>query len=415
MLGFLVRLSGVGAGAVCLAAACGGGGGGGGPCTPTSCPTGYHCGSSGICIPNGSGGSAGFGGSGGAFGGSSGLGGSSGTGGTGGLDGAPQVPDPVEPGAQPPPDPGLAPTPSAVLTVLALQELFLGDSDRNFAQDPQAWKTFGYNVDGILSTHNGSNHCKLAPGTVPSGVKPDGTDGIDNSFGKNLMPIIGALSSEPSYWITNAIQSGEFTVLLRMSDYEGGASDSGVPLWSYQGAPLGTTPSWDGFDSWPVTNESVYGGSTNQPKVVAQNSYVSNGTLVSSPAVGLLVLQLPFNGLALTLKIHQAVLSVELTGTGPAASGANGVIAGVLKPAEFINDLRNVIGAVEPTLCGAGSFDSIALQIEQASDIMLDGTNGDPNVTCDAISIGLGFSASAAMIGSVAPPAPPPPDPCAGT
>ena len=45
---------------------------------------------------------------------------------------------------------------------------------------------------------------------------------------------------------------------------------------------------------------------------------------------------------------------------------------------------------------------------------MKDGTNGDPNKTCDGISIGLGFEASAALIGGVAPPAPPVVDPCAG-
>jgi hypothetical protein len=51
-------------------------------------------------------------------------------------------------------------------------------------------------------------------------------------------------------------------------------------------------------------------------------------------------------------------------------------------------------------------------QIAQSSDIMHDGTQ-DPTQPCDAISIGLGFDATQAQLGTEVVTAVPPP-PCAG-
>lgn len=68
-------------------------------------------------------------------------------------------------------------------------------------------------------------------------------------------------------------------------------------------------------------------------------------------------------------------------------------------------------GSLNPSLCPpSATFESIAQQIRQASDILADGTQ-DPGVTCNGISIGLGFEAEAATLGVVFD-APVPPDPC---
>jgi hypothetical protein len=88
------------------------------------------------------------------------------------------------------------------------------------------------------------------------------------------------------------------------------------------------------------------------------------------------------------------------------------VIAGAIETEQFVNELQKVAGSFDLSLCSGSTFDSIAAQIRQASDIMSDGTNGDPAKTCNAISIGIGFDASAVALGVVAAPTPPPIDPC---
>ncbi len=72
---------------------------------------------------------------------------------------------------------------------------------------------------------------------------------------------------------------------------------------------------------------------------------------------------------------------------------------------------RQIAGVFDEGLCSGTTIDAVADQFRQASDIMKDGSQ-NPSMTCDGISIGLGFDASAVRIGSVAAPAPPQPDPC---
>lgn len=60
------------------------------------------------------------------------------------------------------------------------------------------------------------------------------------------------------------------------------------------------------------------------------------------------------------------------------------------------------------------TLDSLLAQIRAANDIMLDGSNGDPNKACDGISVGFGFEAVAVQPAGIAAPVPPGPDPCVG-
>ena len=129
---------------------------------------------------------------------SGGTGGSA-TGGTGGTPGSPDqtCKDTGVTCATFPADPGQPAAAGTTPTVLAISQLFLGDTDRQGNPSPTAWKDYGYDLDGIVSTKTGTNHCAPVKGANPANVKTDGTNGIDNSFGSNLMPLIVSLASDP--------------------------------------------------------------------------------------------------------------------------------------------------------------------------------------------------------------------------
>jgi hypothetical protein len=85
----------------------------------------------------------------------------------------------------------------------------------------------------------------------------------------------------------------------------------------------------------------------------------------------------------------------------------------VLDTEKLINGLRKVAGRISTSLCGGSTFDGIAQQIRQTSDILADGTN-KAGVPCNAISVGLGFTAKRIKNPSkVSPLGTPSPDPCA--
>ena len=122
-------------------------------------------------------------------------------------------------------------------------------------------------------------------------------------------------------------------------------------------------------------------------------------------------LPIGLGGQTLALDIQAAVITFQPS----QGSATNGVIAGVLDTQAFIASLQTVAGSISSSLCSGSAFQSIATQIQQASDIQLSGTavTNVAGSSCNAISIGLGFDATEIAAPSViAAPVPPPPNPC---
>jgi hypothetical protein len=140
-------------------------------------------------------------------------------------------------------------------------------------------------------------------------------------------------------------------------------------------------------------------------------SYVNNNTWVSG-SKGSIDLMLSISGFTLDLTVGSAQIAFDMDSTHH--TGSNGTIAGVLNTQTLISELQTVAGTFDPAFCDPNNptFQGIASEIAQASDIMSDGTQ-DPTKTCDGISIGLGFNSALVQLGSVAAPTTPPPNPCA--
>jgi hypothetical protein len=89
--------------------------------------------------------------------------------------------------------------------------------------------------------------------------------------------------------------------------------------------------------------------------------------------------------------VHHAVITLQHTSS---AHAAGGVISGVLYTNEVVSALKSWAVRIAPSLCEGATLDSLFEALEASQDILSDGTN-PPNVRCNAISIGLGFTADA--------------------
>lgn len=351
-------------------------------------PSGGGAGGTGAVTGGGSGGTGagttgGTGGS-GATGATGGTGASGGAGGSGGLAGG---------------------------TTFAIDAMFLGDTDTAGFPSATAWQNYGYDIDGLITTPTSTDHCQLQPGT-PGSYKTDGNAGIDNSFGRNLMPIIQNLAANPTQALTESINDGTLTWLFRSESLDISPTQTQIDMSLFGGSERSAAPLWDGTDVWPITYESLTGGNLNTPKVFTADSSVTNGTWTSGPApLGTpLVLNVNLQGFDLPLAINVARISMIISG----GVATDGMISGVLGTDALVAELKKVAGGFDPGLCSGPTFESIADQIRAASDIMADGSNGDASQICDGISLGIGFTAKSALIGPVAAPITPPVDPCAG-
>ena len=115
-------------------------------------------------------------------------------------------------------------------------------------------------------------------------------------------------------------------------------------------------------------------------------------------------------GLALAPGVVDAGLG-EITFDHKSNLATNGTIAGTLDTQELVATMKQIAGRFSTTLCGS-AFDGIAQQIDQAFDILDDGSN-QSGTPCTAISIGIGFEAlQVANPTEITAPPSPPPNPC---
>jgi hypothetical protein len=304
-----------------------------------------------------------------------------------------------------------APAPNGTgSTVIALKKLYLGDTNRDgTANKVNGWKQYGYDLDGLASTATSTDLCKPRNNTAPKTLYPDGNKGIDNSFGKNIFPIIISLASDASTKVNQGLAEGKFTIMLSMDKLGEGKDYNGVLTKLYGGAELGSTPKFDGTDMWPVIPELLANDTDiATAKVQFPGAYLVNNTWVSG-GKGEVALNLSVSGVTLQLTISSAILSMELSADHKSAT--NGTIAGVLPTDVLTSELRKVAGSVDPSLCKGNTVDSLIAQIEQASDIMKDGSQ-NTDAECDGISIGLGFDGGIVQLGAIGPKAGPKDDPC---
>lgn len=284
-------------------------------------------------------------------------------------------------------------------TVLAATELFFGEGNSG------EWKTVGINIDGLVSTAASKDLCKPNADAPTSTPYPDGDQGIDNSFGKNLLPLV--LSLYPTWVsdINNNIAKGFFTALLKM--YCLPPTDD-VPVFTtklFGGTTLGAVPKFDGTDKWPVAPELLSNPMDPESSSLIFDKSSVTGTMFDSGKDKTFILTVPIktqsNSTSIKLTLYAA--QVTMTLAEDRKSAKSGMISGVLNTEEFVAEVKK-IGALLG-LCEGQVFTNLITKVRQASDIMTDGSQ-DPNKTCDGISMGLGFEMKEVQLGEVGPVSP---------
>lgn len=284
-------------------------------------------------------------------------------------------------------------------TVLAVSELRFGDGNSG------EWKKVGFNIDGLVSLASSNDVCKPAAGAVPSTPHPDGDNGIDNSFGKNLLPLI--LSLYPN-WVTdinNGIQDGYFTSLLKLECLP---PEGDVPVMNaklFGATSLDAAPLWNGTDEWPVAPELLSDPNDPDSSTVVFGKSSVIGTQFDSGPGETFILTVPLKTAndSTSIKLTLYAARTTMTLSADRKSALAGTIGGVLNTEEFVTEIKKVGALLQ--LCDSPLFATLVEQVRQASDIMADGTQ-DPTKTCDGISMGLGFDMIQALIGAVGPASP---------
>jgi hypothetical protein len=300
---------------------------------------------------------------------------------------------------------GATPTTATDSRTFALNQLFLGETGRNGAALKDAWKDYGYNIDGKTTTKESKDVCQRQGG-ADSAKQEDGKEGIDNAFGRTVLGFILGLVPTPSKTLNDSIQSGGFTILLDVkgltdSPEQTNTGLSGRLLVGGEFSDDKTKkPTFTPADDWPYRAN---------PIVPIEGAYINNGVFVNGSSGAKVELSLFIQGVALSLVINRAAITFKHSAPDEITDGT---ISGVINTEDLVSGIEKVAGRISTQLCGGSTLDTIKQTIRQASDIRDDGTNAE-GVPCNAISIGLGFTGK--RIGepkTVAKESAAPPDPC---
>ena len=272
----------------------------------------------------------------------------------------------------------------------ALRSIDLGET---MASMPKV----GLDLDGVCTCPGPPSCAELS---WAEGSHCDAADGRDNATGQAFslintqlqMPIINsALFSQQA-------DSGAWSILLRVRDYDGGDDDDQVEVDVYPTTGLGTKPTWDGTDTWPVTDSALVDKtSLDQPVYKDPGAYVSGGVLVAKiPALPLLFVG---PGVHLQLDLGEATLSATLV---PADGGGfrltGGTLAATWKLSSVFADLAGLRVNGNSSLCvGSGYYAIIKQQLCNATDLA---SSGGSTAPCDALSFGMSFEAWPAVLGA---------------
>jgi hypothetical protein len=287
-----------------------------------------------------------------------------------------------------PPQPEGAATTGTEERTFALNSLYLGESDRSGTKNKDAWKSYGYNLDGLITVVNDpkaadlAKVCNRAQG-APATVHNDGDQGIDNAFGKEILKLLDPFAPTPSKSLTEAIVKGDFTIMLRIKGLTDDAAQTNTGLSGtlLVGAGFGDTPpSFSPSDDWPYVAD---------PQVPISGAYINNGVFVNGAGGAKVELALSIQGQTLALTINKALITFK---HNPPNDLVDGTIAGVIDTAQFVEGISSVAGRFSPELCSGTTVEGIKDSIRQASDMLADGSQA-PGVACTGISIGLGFTA----------------------
>lgn len=291
---------------------------------------------------------------------------------------------------------GEAACPTQEGPVLSVKELYFGEGNSG------EWKQVGFNLDGKESTGTSKDVCTPNSGGSGQTAYPDGEKGIDNSFGKNLLPLILNLYPTWTTDINNGIKNGRFTALVKLLCLP---PEGDVPQFTTQlfaGTTLAMAPKFDGTDKWPV--EPGLLGDPMDPTsstILFPNSSIK-GVTFDAGTDGQFIISVPVRTMtdstSMKLTLYGAHINMNMSADRKSATG--GMIGGTLNTEEFVAEIKKVGFLLQ--LCGNPLFENLVTQVRQASDILADGTQ-DPTKECDGISMGLGFEMSAAELGDVGP------------
>jgi cysteine-rich repeat protein len=287
------------------------------------------------------------------------------------------------------------------------------------------WQQYGFDLDGTCTnavtcrSEQDQLSCRGATARIPF----DGELCRDNSFGSlhaiaAAIPEIGERFGMQQATVNCSLWRGDFSIVMRVSGYNGKPSDSQVRLDLYASTGLETLPPWAcpledydtiyphwrqstpwRIDSATLREEIATPGQLPDSTVHDGNAYVRDGYLVATFSDDVVLRFMgnlaSYRGFAFTL--HRSIWTGRLTRSQDSTwQISDGLIGGRIRKSDYVRAIR------EQGLCEGPLYSDLLGYIEESVDIVADADGSNREQSCDAISFAIGFDAAAMTPGAAA-------------
>ncbi len=278
---------------------------------------------------------------------------------------------------------------------------------------------FGYNLDNTC-TCPGLPSCSQRTDAAP-GQDCDDTAGRDN-LDIQLFRLLRGPATTGTSQIDQGLMMGQYGLLLVIRNYNGRENDPYVTVDFYVSNGLDRdpdggipTPRFDGSDLWTIDPGSVHGGKPGGGPIFSDPSaYVSGNSVVAHlPELPIAFGDRTFLGGA-TMQLSGAVIvgTLQPSSIGDGGSGTfgyslvGGTIAGRWPTSQILSTLATIPEEGGTFLCGSDSLNyniikSVVCSAADISTLSIEDNTTPTLAPCDAISVGMEFTAVPAQLGDV--------------
>lgn len=268
----------------------------------------------------------------------------------------------------------------------------------------------GFDLDGRCScTADVPLSCVTAPGAIlPNHC--DDEEGRDNNLSIALAPLVVlAPGNDPSALFSDSAEVGSWSVIIEVKGYSGEPDDPRVEVSTFSAVGFGGVggPAWDGQDVWDVRADSyAFDGRLTRPEPLSYDpdAYVSGGVIVARLPILDINLRVELAGGL--IRVSNAVVTAKLEQRATGVALVDGNVGGWITERDALRFLASYRYSLTPGgdvvgICNDGSanyniFRSAACR---GADGRID--EGSPDQACNAISMGVGFSADPAQLGKI--------------
>ena len=283
--------------------------------------------------------------------------------------------------------------------------------------DGDAWQRMGLDLDGLCTGPPAyETECLPPRRSQPPG---DGDDGIDNTFGSDLFPLVDLAVMGLQSTARAAQEEGKLPA-VRIRQWNGMDDDPQVDvtvtnaIYMVRDAGDGTPaahrleafepvdpmsgmrlpfPLWDGTDFAYFRVDTFFEGDLDRPLIRDDNAYVVDRWIVASLPARVEIL-FPADEVGVLVRLTDATAIGRISEDGLTLEDA--VVSGRWAVLDLLSTAEN-IGVCR----GTGQYDILTGQLDTIADIRAQPGTGGPTARCDAISLGVGFTGTRMHIGGL--------------